>query len=43
MCTREDTLAQYLGAPSIHDVMSYNVLTTLYSNVRIADPNFSVF
>ena len=28
MCTREDTLARYLGAPSLDDVMSHNDLTT---------------
>ena len=28
-CTSEDGLAYSLGAPSIHDVMSYNLLTTL--------------
>ena len=27
MCTREDTLAQYLGAPYLADVMSHNELT----------------
>ena len=26
MCTREDSLAHYLGAPSIDDVMRYNML-----------------
>ena len=29
MCTCEDTLAHYLGAPSLDDVMSHNGLTTL--------------
>ena len=28
MCTHEDTLARYLGAPSLDDVMSRNELTT---------------
>ena len=28
MCTREDMLAQYLGAPHLDDVMSHNELTT---------------
>ena len=28
MCTREDTLAWCLGAPSMDDVMSHNELTT---------------
>ena len=28
MCTRENTLARYLGAPSLDDVMSQNKLTT---------------
>ena len=28
MCTREDALANNLGAPCIDDVMSYNWLTT---------------
>ena len=29
MCTREDTLAHYLGVPFIDDVMRYNALLTL--------------
>ena len=29
MCTREDMLAHYLGAPFIDDVMRYNTLITL--------------
>ena len=29
MCTYEDTLAVYLGTPSLDDVMSHNELTTL--------------
>ena len=29
MCTGKDTLAHYLGAPSLDDVMSHNELTTL--------------
>ena len=29
MCTHEDGLAYISGAPSIDDVMSYNLLTTL--------------
>ena len=28
MCTRKDTLAWCLGAPSMDDVMSHNELTT---------------
>ena len=28
MCTRKDTLAQYLGVPYLDDVMSHNELTT---------------
>ena len=28
MCTREDTLAHYLGAPSLYGVMSHNELST---------------
>ena len=28
MCTREDTLANNLGAPYNDDIMSYNLLTT---------------
>ena len=30
MCTREDGLAYILGAPSIDDAMSYNLLTTVW-------------
>ena len=33
LCTREDGLAYILGTPAIDDVMSYNSLTTLESNV----------
>ena len=29
MCTREDTLSHYLGAPSIDDVMRHNTLITV--------------
>ena len=29
MCTREDTLAHYLGMPFIDDFMRYNALITL--------------
>ena len=29
MCTPEDTLPQYLGAPYLDDVMSHNELTTV--------------
>ena len=29
MCTREDMLIHYLGAPYLDDVMSHNELTTL--------------
>ena len=29
ICTREDRLAHYLGAPYLDDVMSQNELTTL--------------
>ena len=28
MCTREDTIAHYLGVPFIDDVMRYNALIT---------------
>ena len=35
MCTRVDTLAQYLGAPYLDDVMSHNELTTLISYQEI--------
>ena len=30
MCTRKDTLAHILGTLYIDDVMSYDLLTTLY-------------
>ena len=30
MCTREDTLAHYLGAPYLDDVISQNELTTYH-------------
>ena len=29
MCTREDTLARYLGESSLDDIMSHNELTTI--------------
>ena len=29
ICTREDKLAHYLGAPFIDDVMRYNILITI--------------
>ena len=34
MCTCEDVLAYISGAPSIDDVMSYNLLTTLVLNLK---------
>ena len=33
MCTSEDMLAYISGAPSIDDVMSYNLLTTQLNQV----------
>ena len=33
MCTHEDALAYILGAPFIDDIMSYNLLTTLYLTI----------
>ena len=35
MCTREDMLAQYLGAPYLDDVMSHNELTTSIPPSRV--------
>ena len=39
MCTWEDTLAQYLGAPYLDDVMSQNELTAINDVTQIS--NFS--
>ena len=42
MCTREDTLAHYLGAPSLNDIMSHNELTTITIKNLDANNNFCV-
>ena len=34
MCTREDTLAHYLGAPYLNDVISQNELTSSATFLR---------
>ena len=36
LCTREDGLAYILGAPSIDDIMSYNLLTTSITPSRVS-------
>ena len=42
MCTREDTLAHYLGAPYFDDVMSYNLLTTCFTQLKFCHQVFAI-
>ena len=42
MCNPEDTLAHYLGAPFLNDIMSHNELTTITIKNLDANNNFCV-